>query len=431
MKGTIRFELRQEKKQKSGKVPIGLIYSIKGQRKRYSTGEVIFTFNWDAETQRGKYVSKKEVKIIEPNLPAASQLTEIEINEINNNLDAITVTIDNHEKDFIRKAVPFSSQMIIDLLNESKTPTLKQEDASNFIYSFIDQYIEDHSATRVKGSLGVYRALKVHLKAYEEHFNKRVTFSEIDYKFFQAFQNFLIQKRDLADTTVAKQLSTLKTFLGYARMHDVAINERYRDFKIKRQNLEVIALTRGEFESLLALDLSQNKRLRQVRDVFCFSCVTGLRYSDLKQLKREHIKDTEIMITVTKTKEKLSIPLSKYSQDILNIYLDNHSPLPVIAATNMNKYVKELCKLAGIKEPTEIVRYKGVERIATVYPKYELISIHTGRKTFATLSLENGMSAEEVMECTGHSDYKSFKRYVKVTEERKKLVIAKAWGAIN
>lgn len=356
MKGTIRFELRQEKKQKSGKVPIGLIYSIKGQRKRYSTGEVIFTFNWDAETQRGKYVSKKEVKIIEPNLPAASQLTEIEINEINNNLDAITVTIDNHEKDFIRKAVPFSSQMIIDLLNESKTPTLKQEDASNFIYSFIDQYIEDHSATRVKGSLGVYRALKVHLKAYEEHFNKRVTFSEIDYKFFQAFQNFLIQKRDLADTTVAKQLSTLKTFLGYARMHDVAINERYRDFKIKRQNLEVIALTRGEFESLLALDLSQNKRLRQVRDVFCFSCVTGLRYSDLKQLKREHIKDTEIMITVTKTKEKLSIPLSKYSQDILNIYLDNHSPLPVIAATNMNKYVKELCKLAGIKESNLVSR---------------------------------------------------------------------------
>lgn len=431
MKGTIRFELRQEKKQKTGKVPIGLIYSIKGQRKRYSAGEVIFTFNWDAERQRGKYVSKKEAKIIEPNLPTASLLTEIEINEINNNLDAITVSIDNHEKDFIRKSVPFSSQMIINLLNESKTPILKQEEVSNFIYRFIDQYIKDHSATRVKGSLSVYRALKVHLKAYEEHFNKRVTFSEIDFRFFQAFQNFLILNRDLADTTVAKQLSTLKTFLGYARMHDIAINERYRDFKIKRHSFEVIALTRNEFESLLALDLSQNKRLRQVRDVFCFSCVTGLRYSDLKQLKREHIKDTEITITVTKTKKKLSIPLSKYSQDILNIYAHNYSPLPVIAAANMNKYVKELCKLAGIVEPTEIVRFKGAERISTVYPKNELICIHTGRKTFCTLSLENGMSAEEVMECSGHSDYKSFKRYVNVTEERKKIVIAKAWGAIN
>ena len=68
---------------------------------------------------------------------------------------------------------------------------------------------------------------------------------------------------------------------------------------------------------------------------------------------------------------------------------------------------------------------------SNTYPKHQLISVHTGRKTFATLSLERGMSAEEVMHCTGHLDYKSFKRYVKITEARKKLVMGKAWGKIK
>ena len=95
----------------------------------------------------------------------------------------------------------------------------------------------------------------------------------------------------------------------------------------------------------------------------------------------------------------------------------------------MNIYIKELCKLVGINEEVEIVRYRGVNREAIVYPKYDLIKVHTGRKTFCTLSLEKGMSAEQVMSISGHKDYKSFKRYVNVTENLKKVVMLKAWGA--
>lgn len=431
MQGTVRFELRQEKRQKSGMVPIGLIYSVKGQRKRLGTGQVIFDINWDYQMQRGVYVSKKDFKAGSfPSSPSLL-LTQIEISDINEALDDIEKRVDKVERDFIKDEISFSSQMVVDLLKDKKPSNLKSEEANRYIFTFIDKYIDDHSATRVKGSLGVYRALKVHLEAFEKHFKRRVTFADIDYTFLKSFENFLIQYRDLANTTVAKQLSTLKTFLGYARMHGVTVNDRYRDFKIKRQGLEVIALTQNEFDALFNLDLSNNTRLRHVRDVFCFSCVTGFRYSDLKQLRREHIKEAEIILTVTKTKERLIVPLSKYSQEILDKYSDKYQPLPVIAAANMNKYLKELCKKAGIDEPTEQVRYKGVNRLANVYPKYELICIHTGRKTFVTLSLERGMSAEEVMECTGHSDYKSFKRYVKVTEERKKKVLTKAWGALN
>nr|WP_245542585.1 tyrosine-type recombinase/integrase [Segetibacter koreensis] len=168
-----------------------------------------------------------------------------------------------------------------------------------------------------------------------------------------------------------------------------------------------------------------------MRDVFCFACVTGLRYSDLNLLKREHIKKDEIKITVKKTKDLLTIPLNHYSKAILSRYAGMLRPLPVISNQNMNYAVKDVCKLAGIGEPTEIVRFRGTKREAITYPKYQLIGVHTARKTFCTLSLEKGMSAEEVMSISGHSDYKSFKRYVKITEQRKKVVMVKAWGGLN
>ncbi len=439
MKGTIKVYPRVDKLLKSGKAPIELLYSVKNQRKYYNTGEKIYPAYWNKESQQGSYIPVRAAKKLLPDVDPDLLLTEAEVDEINDNLGTLIRAIDNLEKDFIRKATSFSSKTIIDLLKSAQNPTLKTEDPKNLIFDFIDQYISDNSATRVKGSLSVYRALSVHLKAYETAKAKRITFDSIDYKFFQSFHNFLINRTKankdgevsslLNNTTIAKVLSTLKTFLGYAKLHEIKLNENYRDFKIKRDSMEVIALTQKEFDALYSFDLSDNKRLDQVRDVFCFSCVTGLRYSDLNQLRREHLKDSEISITVTKTKERLIIPLSDYSNNILAKYEGMQKPLPVISSQNMNIYLKELCELVGIDEDVEIVRYRGAIREANVYPKFELISAHTGRKTFVTLSLERGMSAEEVMTITGHSDYKSFKRYVKITEERKKVVMLKAWSA--
>jgi integrase len=431
MQGTIRFELREEKIQKSGKAPIGIIYSVKGQRKRLSTGQVIYPFNWDGKAQKGVYLPLKEVKRKAPELPNDLMLTDIEIKEINSELDAISLQIDKIERGYLKDQVAFSSEMVVTQLKGKSPEALKVEEANKYIFNFIDRYLEEESTSRSKGSLSVYRQLKVHLEAYEKHRKYRIVFADLNPQFFQSFAKYLIEHRGIANTTMQKQLRTLKTFLGYAKKNKVAIDESYKDYKIERENLDVFTLTKKEFDALYSLDLSNNIRLSKIRDVFCFACVTGLRYSDLKQLKREHVKKTEIVLTMIKTKDKLHIPLSKYSQEILNKYLNDYYPLPVISAANMNLYVKELGKLADIIEPTEKVRFKGIKRVTEVKPKYEFITVHTGRKTFVTLSLELGMTAEEVMAITGHRDYKSFKRYVNVTNERKKQVIAEAWGAIK
>lgn len=445
--GTTRFVLRTDKPDQNGECAIQLVYQVSGQRKYYNTGNKVNDINWDSNAQRAVYLDRKSVKKLLPNQKPELFNTSTEIDDINDSLTQLDQQIKEIEKRFKFDRVSYSSQMVIQNLKESKTPLTKKDESHTLLFEFIDKYISDHATTRAPGSLGVYKALKSHLESFQTYTGRRISFQGINYSFFQEFQNFLITERRLSNTTVAKQLSTVKTFLNYAKMHGVVVSERYKDFKIRRENLEVIALTNDEFETLYSMDLSKNRRLDQVRDVFCFSCATGLRYSDLSQLKWEHIKGDEIRLTIKKTKETLSIPLNPYSSTLIKKYKGRHRPLPVISNQKMNQYLNGkdekdeqgriikhhpgLCEIAGINEPIEIVRFRGSQREAEVYPKYELISVHTGRKTFATLSLEKGMSAEEVMTITGHRDYKSFKRYVKVTEQRKKIVMSKAWGEIK
>jgi integrase len=435
--GTIRFELRSGKADKEGKAPVRMIYQVRGDRKYFNTKEKLLSANWNAKEQKAVYIDRKTAKKLQPPVESYLLLTAGGVETTNWQLSDFERQIKKIEERFELDKIVYSAEMVIDKLREQKAPTTKKEQPNKMLFDFIDKYIEDHAATREPGSLIVYRSLKNHLQAYEQQTKAKVTFDKIDYSFFKSFQNFLIRRSKtvagksvpmLNNTTIAKQLSTVKTFLNYAKTQGIEVTDKYKVFKIKKENLEVIALTNEEFESLFYLDLSANKRLAQVRDVFCFACATGLRYSDLDQLKREHIKADEIRITVKKTKEPLSIPLTPYSKSILKRYEAMHRPLPVISNQKLNDYVKELCKMAGITEQVEIVRFRGTKREAITYKKYELIGVHTGRKTFATLSLEKGMSAEEVMTITGHRDYKSFQRYVKVTEQRKKTVMLKAWG---
>ena len=428
---TLRFVLRTDKPAKNDLHSIELIYQQSGQRKYFRTKERLRAASWDAKAQRALYLDKKEAKKLLPDVSFNQLPSAKEIDEINLQLGSVRKNITDIENRFQLNKVVYSPLMVINALKSDRPTTTKVEAPSNQLFDFIDNYLTDHTATREKGSLSVYRSLKNHLQHFQQDKKIKVSFDAIDFKFFQTFQNYLITHRGLNNTTVAKQLSTIKTFLNYARMQGVKIDDRYKDFKIKKENLEVIALTNEEFETIYNFDLSASKRLDQVRDVFCFACATGLRFSDIAQLKHEHIKKEEIRLIVTKTKEQILIPLNPYSHAILAKYASLYKPLPVISNQRTNEYIHELCEKAGIDEEIEIVRFRGNKRETALYKKHELITVHTGRKTFCTLSLEKGMSAEEVMQISGHKDYKSFKRYVKITEQRTRIVMSKAWGVIE
>lgn len=435
--GTIRLVLRTDKPNKDGYSPIEIVYQLNSKRKYFRTKEKLYAENWNDKLQVALYLDKKQAKKLLPKVAYDLFPSSKQVDEINENLNSIKKEIGDLEKRFEINKEVYSVEMVIEALKSNRSPTTKIEAPSNEVYDFIDKYIEDNKASREHGSLSVYRSMKNHLQRFQLAKKKRITFDKIDYSFFLEFQNFLINDRSkrnpegLGNVTIAKQLSTLKTFLNYARMHGIEVQDKYKDFKIKKEKLEVIALTNEEFETLYNYDLSDNKRLDQVRDVFCFSCTTGFRYSDMAQLKRENIKKDEIRLIVTKTKQSLVVPLNPYSFSILGKYSMMQRPLPIISNQKMNDYLKELGKLAQINDPVQIVRFKGAKREENTYPKHELLSVHTGRKTMATLSLEKGMSAEEVMQIGGWLTYASFSRYVKITEQRTKVVMKKAWGEIK
>ncbi|SHM88391.1 Site-specific recombinase XerD [Cyclobacterium lianum] len=438
MEASLRYELRRDLKNKRGEQPLTLLIHLASQRRKIATGINLVPELWSLEDQQIlNLTTKLKIQLQKKygdNLPNKQSLIQCQ-----DDLIDLKNRVRKIEEDFRSKGITYSVEMLVEKIRGSNTVKIKKEEPNNLVYDFIDRYIQEHELTRVKGSLVVYKSLKYHLKNYEAKTRTKIRFDKIDYTFMQSFQNFLIGWEKVHETTgtvntlnnitIAKQLSTLKTFLGYAKRLGIKVNDGYKDFSIKRDKLEVIALTQMELDLLFNYNLQLNKRLDQVRDVFCFSCATGFRFSDLQQLKREHIKDMEIRLTIKKTKEPLIVPLNRYSKDILKKYEELASPLPMISNQKFNKYVKELCKLAGIDDPIEIIRYKGASKQSTIYRKHEIISAHTGRKTFATLSLEKGIPAETVMKITGHADYKSFQRYVKVTEERKRNEMQKAWGA--
>lgn len=439
------FTLRTDKLLKDGTAPINMFYTLNKVRLRYNTDLKVFPAYWSTKDRKAIYLKRDEVKKLLPSLSPTDYLTNTEIDDINEGLNAISSTVKSIEKNFIALNKPFSARTVIDELKlrkaEKSGTFIRIEEPSNLLFDFMDKYIAEHESTREAGSLTVYKSVKNHLRAYQDAAGHKVTFEGIDYNFFNKLQSFLIKRTKtdkegntspmLNNTTIAKALSTLKTFLGYARRQGIKVNEGYRDFVIKKQNLEVIALNQDEFDAILNLDLSNDKRLDRARDLFCFSCASGLRYSDVSQLRREHISDDTITLTVKKTKTELTVPLNSITAAILDKYKDLHKPLSMVSNQGLNKSIKDLCKKAGIDKPIEVVRYSGVKKIVTVYPKYELCHFHTGRKTFCTLSLEKGMSAEQVMGISGHTDYKSFKRYIDVTEKLKKVVMVKAWGEVG
>ncbi|WP_262245958.1 site-specific integrase [Parapedobacter soli] len=439
------FELRRDTANKKGEHPVTLIVWVAGNRRKLSTGITLLPEQWDSENQQAVYINRKEAKRLLPNMNPDTLPYNDDINRINKELRSIADEVSDIATKFEIDRIAYTVEDVISEFKTRRKPQAQKVDPKHYLVDFIDQYVNDVRATRNEGTVKVYITTRNHIDDYEKHKRQRITMESAGYGFLQAFYNYLIEEKGQINVTAAKQITTVKTFLSFARKHGHTINQTYHDFTVKRETLEVIALTENEFLTLYNLDLTGDGKvliqsepkalyislnaLAKVRDVFCFSCVTGLRYSDLAQLRREHIKNGYIRLTVTKTKEPIEIPLTAYAAEILAKYPNRIKILPVISSQKFNAYLKALCRYAGINEEIEIVRYKGAKRYAVVYPKYELISAHTGRKTFATLSLEKGLNAEEVMSITGHKSYASFKRYVKVTQERKKAVMVKAWGA--
>lgn len=399
-------------------------------RIRFASGKVDFNVGyrvdiakWSTETQRcksGTTHGKKKVSALEIN-------NKIQRLEVLADTVFKAFEINNHSPSTLEYREAFNKankgDIEVDLSDKSKEPQKSLMDV-------FDEFVKE-SGTQNDWTDSTYEkfaAAKNHLK----EFDSALTFESLTESGLIAYVNYLRDKRNMRNSTIGKQLGFLKWFLRWSKKKGYNNNIAFETFKpkLKTTQKKVIFLTWAELTQLREYNIPETKKyLDRVRDVFLFQCFSGLRYSDVFNLRRSDVKENYIEVTTVKTADSLIIELNDHSKAILNKYKDIHfehdKVLPVITNQKMNDYLKELAELAGIDEPIRETYYKGNERIDEVMPKYALLGTHAGRRTFICNALSLGIPAQVVMKWTGHSDYKAMKPYVDIADDIKASAMSK------
>jgi integrase len=285
------------------------------------------------------------------------------------------------------------------------------------LFSFIDKFIEECRPIKAKGTILVYERAKKHLENFCKSVNKKIDFSDIDLEFYNSFIGYLT-KEDYSQNTIGKQIKVLKTFLNEATERGINTTVEFKKKKFKRptEEPEKIYLNMEEIDKIYKLDLSKDKQLDEIRDLFIIGCFTGLRFSDFSQLKPENIMDgNKIRIRTSKTNELVIIPLHKYVKEIISKY--NNKLPKALSNPKMNLNLKHLGSLAKITDKMETAITKGGQLKKEAKEKYKLIGTHTARRSFATNLYLAGVPSITIMKITGHQTEKNFLRYIRISQE--------------
>lgn len=380
-----------------------MTYQNRGLKFRHSTQIKILEKTWDFKTQR-----------IKRNVSG-----EVEINS------------------YLKKLIEVINKIEREALLENKTLTLKavqyrfgeelnkKTDKRSF-YDYYQEYIDSSKGFKTYTTLQRYTQVINHIKKFSDDYGIDIDFDMIDKSFYDGYLEHLMYDCKLLNNTIGCHIKTIKSFMNYAT--EKGYNKRnliYKSFKAIKEDVDIVYLTEDELFRILEVE-GLTKIQAQVRDNFCFGCFTGLRYSDTAKLTQENIKDDHIEIVTQKTKDFLRIPLNQYAKNILTKYSGKLPPSLTNQKTNDN--LKTIGELAKVDQQVKRIKYSGINKIELNEPKYNFISSHTARRTFVTLSLEKGMRPETVMAITGHKDYATFKKYIKLTDKVKMVEMNKIWN---
>ncbi len=405
----VNFNLLQSPGKESGLIL--LRFNFKAKRFQISTGLSIPAKHWNKKIQR-----VKETQAFPYHKQINQRLNSLESDTLNLFYDytaqGIIPTLEQFKKDWL--ALTFSVQ-------EEVTELLP----------FIRQFIEERRGmNRPQGTIQNYTNCLVHLETYQAARNKRLTFANIGQQFLADFTAHLFSQ-GLTDSFTHKLIATLKTFVREADRRGICQESPLLKAKLEVRKRETDAVYLNEGELRLLYNLPLEGKLANVRDMFLVGCFTGLRFSDYTQIKPENIqpqehlgKTVECLVIVTqKTKQKVIIPLTN---PMLRAILERHGwkAPKAISSQKFNDYVKELCLKAGFTQPIEVNEYRAGRQEKHKYDKWELVSSHTARRSFATNAFKAGLPAADIMRFTGHTTTAAFMKYIRVTTEETAVFLA-------
>lgn len=416
IKRNVSFEL-ERRKDKNGQlcvdnVPIRMVITYNGNRIIMFPGYRIDMDKWNKDTERVFNGCKNKLK-------QTAKTINDELVKYENFANEVFIL---HE---INGTIPEPDE-VKNFINAK----MGAKDNSKIVKSIFDVYnsfieCEGEKNTWAESTVIRVRNVKNHLEA----FDSKLTFLKLNEEKLQSFVAYLRDNKKMQNVTISKDVKILRWFLKWASGKKIKTNEDFREFKPKFKGIDgkdktVIYLDWDELMNLRDFKIPESKvYLQHVRDVFLFSCFTGLRHSDIYKLKRTDIRNDLIRFTTKKTTETLEVQLHKYSKEILDRYsgipFKDGKALPVISNQKMNDYLKELGELAGINTPETVVTFNGSIRTETVYPKYELLSTHAGRRSFITNCLTLGVPLPVIMEWTGHKSVAVMAPYIKIADKLK------------
>lgn len=377
-------------------------YNYQYKRFKYSTGEKINPKFWNPKSQRAK--ESKQFR---------------EYPEFNSRLDKLENGMNTAFRRLLNDGIQPNNDILKKALEAELSGNILQANKKN-LFEFIEGYIEESKLNKKIGTIKVYNTTFKYLKAYAKRINKSIDFESINLEFYNQYTAYLAKDSNLSANTVGKHIKTIKSFMNEAteRGYNENLEFKKRKFKTLREEADTIYLNVEELKQMENIDLSSSPKLEKVRDLFLIGCYTGLRFSDFTQIKPENIVSDKSMLQIRtqKTGERVSIPLHQTVKNILKKYNNN---LPK-AYTNqvMNRYLKDVASLAQFKDEVETTITKGGVMKKEAVKKFNLVTTHTARRSFATNLFLADIPAISIMKITGHKTERSFMQYIRVTQEQ-------------
>jgi len=260
---------------------------------------------------------------------------------------------------------------------------------------------------------GTLERYKTSLKHTQEFLNWKYKISDIDitkidHAFIMDYDFWLRSVRKCANNTAVKYIKNFKKIMRLCMANGWLSKDPFLGYKAKIKEVERPYLTRKEIQSVYDKEFASD-RLNQVRDIFLFSCYTGLAYVDVVKLSKSHINigidgDKWIFTNRQKTGTATRVPLLPLAQELILKYEDHpecvnlNALFPVLSNQKMNSYLKEIANICGINKK---------------------LTFHIARHTFATtVTLSNGVSIESVSKMLGHKNIKTTQHYAKILDKK-------------
>ncbi len=381
----VGFYLRSNHVNKDGSLAIMVRVTCNGERLSFgNTGYSVPKNFWDGTKNRAM-----------PRYPQAAL--------VNSHLNAIEseLTLLFRKNEF---AEDFSLEKIRNIYNGNDVSTTN-------LLEYYDMFLERRNAEVGRSispaSMQKYNVVRKHLGNYlkKDHHINDLPLEHLNFKIISGFEHYLTVDGGCQNNTIMRMLRTFKTVIIQATKEGLLTKDPFQDVKIRFKPVDRGFLTETEIAAMAQKDFGI-RRLEVVRDLFVFSCYTGLAYIDMANLKWENIKELDgakwIIARRQKTNVSCNVPLLPIPLIIMDKYQGQGKDgkvFPIISNQKMNSFLKEIGAACGIEKE---------------------LTFHLARHTFATLALTKGVAVESVSKMLGHTNIKTTQLYAKITSQKVK-----------